>query len=357
MARESGAVFAPPTIRDLLAHGYDDVIDVRSPGEFAIDHISRALNLPVLNDEERHRIGTIYCQESKFRARRMGAALIARNIAHHLDTDLAGHPADYRPLVYCWRGGQRSEAFAHICRQVGWRCSILAGGYRSYRRLVNAFFYTDTLPLRPVLIAGPTGSGKTALLGQLARSGLQTLDLEAAAEHRGSIFGHNRTPQPSQKGFESALITSLVACRPELPLFVEAESNRIGRVAIPPSFWEAMRTAPRIQVSADLEARSAYIVHGYQDIATNTAALLDILVRLAPFHPGQRIDHWRSLAASGCHHDLVRDLLVHHYDPLYHKSAQQVPAPPAVTITLPDHSEASLLAAARDIAAHLPEGA
>jgi tRNA 2-selenouridine synthase len=226
--------------------GFDAVIDVRSPAEFAEDHAPGAINLPVLSDEERAQVGTIYVQESRFRARRIGAAIIARNVARHLETSLADKPGGFRPLVYCWRGGQRSHAMATILSEVGWRTTVLDGGYRTWRRHVTARLYDGEIALRFVVIDGQTGCGKTEVLGRLAALGAQVLDLEGLAVHRGSLFGAlPGQPQPSQKGFESRLLGELEMFDPGRPVFVEAESSKVGERMIPPAVWLRMAVAPR----------------------------------------------------------------------------------------------------------------
>lgn len=212
---------------------FDAIIDVRSPGEFAEDHVPGAENLPVLDDAERAQVGTIYVQESRFLARRIGAAHVARNIARHLETALADRPASFRPLIYCWRGGQRSNAMATILSQVGWPVSLLVGGYKTYRRVVQARLYDGEAALRFVLLDGHTGSAKTEILGRLAARGAKVLDLEGLAEHRGSLFGALAgRSQPSQKLFESRLIQALDRLDPGLPIIVEAESSKIGRAHV-----------------------------------------------------------------------------------------------------------------------------
>jgi tRNA 2-selenouridine synthase len=230
---------------------FDALIDVRSPAEFALDHAPSAINLPVLGDEERAVVGTIYVQDSRFRARRLGAALVARNIARHLETALADRPHDFKPLVYCWRGGQRSNAMATVLAQVGWSTAVLAGGYRTYRRRVQTRLYNDPLGLDLVLLDGGTGSGKTEVLQALGTRGVQVVDLEALAEHRGSLFGAPAgAEQPSQKLFESRLLAAIEALDPARPVVVEAESHKIGERMLPPALWRAMDAAPRIALRA-----------------------------------------------------------------------------------------------------------
>ncbi|MEL6172582.1 MAG: rhodanese-like domain-containing protein, partial [Pseudomonadota bacterium] len=131
------------TLSDVIDHGFDTLVDVRAPGEFADDHVPGAVNLPVLDDAERARVGTIYKQDSPFRARKIGAALVARNAATHIEGPLADKDGGWRPLVYCWRGGQRSGAFGWMLKEIGWRADTLQGGYKTFRRLVVRVLYTD----------------------------------------------------------------------------------------------------------------------------------------------------------------------------------------------------------------------
>eukprot|EP00903_Cladosiphon_okamuranus_P016431 g15152.t1 len=226
---------ALPPLPDLPRLGFDDIIDVRSPAEFAEDHMPGAISLPVLSNEERARVGTIYKQVDPFAARKVGAALVSRNAAAHIEGPLADRNGGWRPLVYCWRGGQRSGSFAVILNQIGWRAEVVEGGYRAYRRMVAAMLHDDLLPWSPVLIDGNTGTAKTRLLHHLAAQGAQVVDLEALAEHRGSLFGGLSGPQPAQKMFESRLAGALAGLDPARPVYLEAESNKIGDILIPGS--------------------------------------------------------------------------------------------------------------------------
>ena len=189
---------------------FDAVIDVRSPAEFADDHIPGAVNLPVLTDEERARVGTIYKQVNPFEARKLGAALVSRNIARHLDEHFAGHPNTYHPLVYCWRGGQRSGSLALVLGQIGFRTTVLAGRYKTYRGEVMDGLREVAGRFTFRVLAGQTGSGKTGVLRELAALGGQVLDLEELACHRGSLLGSEPgCPQPPQRLFESRLYERL----------------------------------------------------------------------------------------------------------------------------------------------------
>jgi len=283
-----------------------------------------AINLPVLTDAERAEVGTIYVQESRLKANRIGAAYVARNIAGYLVGELADMPQTFAPLVYCWRGGSRSESMATILSRVGWRTSLLVGGYRTYRRHVQARLYDETWPLNLVLLDGDTGTGKTEILGRLAARGLQTLDLEGLAGHRGSLFGGlPGRPQPDQKGFESTLLRAMEALDPTRPTVVEAESSRIGDLMVPPALWARMAAAPRIEVAAPREARARYLVGAYADIVADHDLIERVIARL-PVHPSQkRLEGWRGLLATGDYAALAEALMELHYDPAYRRSRRK----------------------------------
>ena len=308
------------TLADFANHGFDAVIDVRSPAEFAQDHIPAAINLPVLSDAERVRVGTIYSQDNAFSAKIIGAALVARNAARHLDGPLADKGGGWRPLVYCWRGGQRSGSFATILAQVGWRTAVVAGGYQTYRRLIARAMYDEPLPHRLIVLDGNTGTAKTELLHLLAKRGQQVVDLEGLAAHRGSVFGAVACPQPSQKAFEGALAWAFERFDPARPVLVEAESSKIGNLLIPPSLWKAMKSAPRIRVAAPIAARAAYLMRAYGDIAQDHASLTEILNALIPHQGKERVKHWQGLVRDGHMQGLATELMRDHYDPRYAKA-------------------------------------
>ena len=161
------------SLAQISALGFDDIIDVRAPAEWAEDHIPGAINLPVLDDAERAQVGTVYKQVNPFTARKLGAALVARNAATHLQGPLADKPGGWRPLVYCWRGGQRSGSFASILAQIGWRVELVAGGYKAFRGLVVDALYHQPVPAPVVVLDGNTGSAKTEVLALLAARGVQ----------------------------------------------------------------------------------------------------------------------------------------------------------------------------------------
>ncbi|HWE44702.1 MAG TPA: tRNA 2-selenouridine(34) synthase MnmH [Caulobacteraceae bacterium] len=338
---------------DALA-GYDMVIDVRSPAEFAEDHAPGAVNLPVLSDAERAEVGTIYVQTSKFEARRIGASYVARNVADHLAGPLADKGGGFRPLLYCWRGGMRSNAMAIILAEVGWRAAVLKGGYKTYRARVREKLYDEPMALKVVLIDGPTGSAKTEILRRAGLFGAQTIDLEGLAEHRGSLLGAlPGRPQPGQKLFESRLLAELERLDPARPVLVEAESSKVGDLVVPPALWSLMTGAPRIRIETPAPARVAYLMRAYADTVADREALDQALSRL-PLRLGRkRIDGWRVLARGGVFEELAEELLSRHYDPAYARSSRSDERTPIEHIPLSRLDDAALDAAAHAIAERL----
>lgn len=323
------------TLDAFFTHGYDAVIDARSPSEFAEDRVPGAISLPVLDDDERAQVGTIYKQQSPFLARKLGAALVFRNAAAHIEGPLSHHGGRWRPLVYCWRGGQRSGSFAWMLGQIGWRAETVEGGYRSWRRLVKSYLYDCELPHRLVLIDGYTGAAKTEVLRILASRGWQVLDLEKIAAHRGSLLGGLNTPQPSQKAFESQLASALCQMSPDKPVLVEAESSKIGARIIPPSIWAKMKTAPRLEISAPVDARVDYLARAYDDVLSDRARLEHLLWHLRAVRGHAVVDRWFELIAAGDKRGLTRALVNDHYDPAYAKSRRLIGAAAQTSVSAP----------------------
>lgn len=316
-----------PPLEALPHLPFDTIIDTRSPAEYAEDHIPGAINLPVLSNEERARVGTIYVQENPFLARKIGGALVASNIARHLQGPLADKDGGWQPLIYCWRGGQRSGAFGLWLREVGWRVRTLEGGYQSYRRVVAARLYDEPLTQRILLLDGNTGTAKTELLARIAERGGQVVDLERLANHRGSVLGLMPGGQPSQKAYETRLATALAALDPDRPVLVEAESSKVGNLLIPPSLWKAMRAAPRLRVQASVEARTAYLCAAYADLFADLPLFKERLALLTPMQGRARMERWHALADAGDFPPLVRELIEEHYDRRYGKHRAEAGAP------------------------------
>ena len=329
---------------------YDAIIDVRSPAEYEDDHLPGAISLPVLSNEERAKVGTIYKQESPFRANRVGGAIVARNIAHHLETALADKPKSWRPLVYCWRGGMRSNAMATILSSVGWPSGVVKGGYKTWRREVVAGLEHEEALLPVRLIDGQTGSGKTALLQAIKAAGGQVVDLEGLANHRGSAFGDfGEGTQPAQRLFESLIWDGLRQMNPGGPVFVEAESALVGRRRVPRRLWQSMLAAPRIEVRVPAAVRADYLVDAYADIIRDEARLAGALEKLKGLQSKEMLAAWQALANDGAYHALARELMERHYDPLYARSRKRRQDDQVRVLELGDLSEQSLAEAAQDV--------
>ncbi len=330
---------------------FDAIIDVRSPSEFALDHLPGAINCPVLDDDERIRIGTMYKQVNAFEAKKVGAALVSRNIARHLEQSFIDKPRDWKPLVYCWRGGNRSGAMAHILAKIGWPAIQLDGGYKAYRAHVSeALAVPPQLPFR--VICGTTGSGKSRLLEVLNAIGAQVLDLEQLAVHRGSVLGNLPSqPQPSQKMFDSLIWQKLRKFDPALPVFVESESKKVGNLRVPDALMGAMRASPCISLALSRPNRVRLLMEDYEHFTKDPAILntqLDCLVKL---HGADKIGRWHGLANGGQMAALVDELLLDHYDPAYLRSIDRnfTQFDQAQVLELDDISAPAMLAAARSL--------
>ncbi len=332
---------------------YSAIVDARSESEFALDRLPGAVNWPSLNDAERHEIGTIYTQVSPFTARKLGAVRVARNVARHIETHVQGLERDWRPLVYCWRGGQRSGALATVLDHIGFSVQVLDGGYQAFRRAVIAELETLPGPLGFRVLVGRTGSAKSRLLQALAAQGAQVLDLEALAAHRGSVLGPEPgQPQPSQKAFETALWSALRRFDPARPVFAEGESRTIGRLRVPEALIEALRAAPCIHLQLPLAERVAFLLRDYGHFVDDVEAFCERLSALREVRGGATVSRWQAAARAGRLAEVVEELLVEHYDPVYERSMARHFARygQAEPLLLADAAPASLDAAAARLA-------
>ena len=346
----TGMCSLPLGIAELEA--FDSVIDVRSPGEFAEDHLPGAISFPVLNDTERVRIGTLYKQSSAFEAKKLGAALVARNIAFHIENSFLAKPKAWKPLVYCWRGGSRSGAMAHVLRSIGWPALQLEGGHKAWRGQVIAGLATMPSKFSYQVICGRTGSGKSRLLDALNRVGKQVLDLEKLAMHKGSVLGDlPRDLQPPQKLFESHLWAVLSNFEPARPVYVEAESRKIGSLRIPEKLIEQMRGSPCYDLRTPEALRVRLLREEYAHLIANPDALFAKLDCLSALHSTAKIEAWKALAAGGKWNEFVADMLENHYDPAYGRSMFKnfVLAESARPLSVKDISDASFLKLANSL--------
>ncbi len=338
---------------DVLPHldEFDTIIDARSESEFALDHIPGAINCPVLNDEERILVGTTYKQVNAFEAKKIGAPLVARNIARHIEELWKDKPREWKPLVYCWRGGNRSGSMAHILAKVGWPVVQLDGGYKAYRAYVaNALENPPPLPFR--VICGTTGSGKSRLLETLDAIGAQVLDLERLAAHRGSVLGNlPDEPQPSQKRFESMIWDRLRKFDLSKPVFVESESKKVGNLRVPDAVMEMMRASPCVSLMLSRPNRVRLLIEDYDHFMNDPALLNAQLAHLVQLHGREKIDAWHEMANTGRMAELVDQLLVDHYDPAYLRSIDRnfVRYPDARVVEMSDIGKDDFLKAAHTL--------
>lgn len=304
---------------------FDAVIDVRSEAEFAEDHLPGAVNWPVLDNEERILVGTTFVQVSALEARKIGAALVARNIAAHLEREMPVLPREWQPLVYCWRGGQRSGSMAWFLSQIGFRTVQVVGGYKAYRAVVREQLQTLPATLSFTVLCGRTGSGKTRLLHALAAQGAQVLDLEGLAAHRGSVLGAvPGRPQPSQKTFESALWAQLRGFDPARPVYVESESAKIGVLRVPEALLQRYRDQGRCVVVELPEAeRVRLLLEDYASFAADPAHFCALLQGLVELRGRATVEHWQALARAGRWAECFAALMAEHYDPLYDRSMKR----------------------------------
>jgi len=331
---------------------FDTIIDARTPSEFAEDHIPGAISAPVLDDAQRAEVGTMYKQVSAFEAKKVGAALIARNVAAHVEKLWKEKEKTWKPLVYCWRGGKRSGAMAHILREVGWEAETLPGGYKAYRRWVVQELEGKPLELEYIVVHGPTGSGKSRLLASLKAAGAQVLDLESLAAHRGSVLGGlPDRPQPSQKMFESLLLKELSDLKAAGPVYVEGESKKIGQLQVPEALIARMRASPCVRLETDTESRVTLLLDEYRHFLQDRNALgrqLDCLVSL---HGREKVAEWKALAERGAWREFVARLLTEHYDPAYRRSSHRnfTHLPQAQVVRIASAENRAFLDAARGL--------
>ncbi len=304
---------------------YDAIIDARSEDEFALDHLPEAVNWPTLNNQQRHDVGWRYKQVNPFEARKMGAAIAARNIATHIERELMDKPRTWRPLVYCWRGGQRSGSLSLVLSQIGFRVSIIEGGYKAFRTAIVADTERLAARFEYRVVCGTTGSGKTRLLHALGRAGAQVLDLEDLANHRSSVLGAiPGLAQPSQKAFDTQVWNRLRHFDPKQPVFVESESRKVGNVTVPVPLMDAMRVQGScLNLELPDPERVALLMEDYDYFVRNTDAFCNRLDALTEIRGKQVVSGWKTMVQSGGIALVVQELLTHHYDPVYLQSMER----------------------------------
>ncbi len=303
---------------------FDTLIDARSEGEFAEDHLPGAVNWPTLNNEERILVGTTYKQINAFEAKKRGAAIAARNISRHIEREVIDKPKDWKPLAYCWRGGKRSGSLSLILDQIGFRVTLVEGGYKAFRAAVVEDIPRQVARFGWQVICGTTGSGKTRLLQALAAAGAQVLDLEALANHRSSVLGAiPGVQQPTQKAFDTLVWHALCQLDPGRPVFVESESKKVGNVVVPTSLMDAMRDSPCLNLVLPDADRVALLLEDYAFFARDTEHFCDRLAALTEIRGKAVVAAWQAQVRAGDTASVVQELLTLHYDPVYLQSMRR----------------------------------
>ena len=297
---------------------YDDIIDVRSPKEFAKDHIPYSKNFPVLNDNEREIIGAIYKKESPFKARKLGASLISKNISKILKKNLYEKSGNWKPLLYCWRGGQRSKSLAIVLSEIGWQIRVLKGGYNTYRKKVLTNINTLVNKNKYIVVSGQTGCGKSEILKYLGKLGVNIIDLETLASHKGSLLGkmHDK-PQPSQRMFESILYKDLCKLKSRKKVFIEHESSKIGNLHLPSSILNKIKISPKINVAASLDSRILFLIKDYKKFIKQDNSFEELFNYAEKKKGKRKVNEWRTLYKQKNWKELAKQLIEKYYDPLY----------------------------------------
>mmetsp|Transcript_5854 Transcript_5854/g.11259 ORF Transcript_5854/g.11259 Transcript_5854/m.11259 type:complete len:595 (+) Transcript_5854:81-1865(+) len=322
----------PPTSANLAEFNPRlPAFDVRSPSEFALGHIPGALNLPLFGDEERAVVGTTYKKKGRFAAILTGLGFVGPKFVSLIQRleELNIVPGD-RVLVYCWRGGMRSGSVGWLLSLCGFQVHTLEGGYRSYRRWCKSVVAEDHLsqPAPIMVLGGCTGSGKTAVLQELAKHGEQVLDLEGLANHRGSAFGSMGLPdQPSNEAYENVLALAIRQADRCRRLWLEHEGRHIGRCNVPRAICKWVLTAPGgafVVMEMSKELRVKRLVEDYCNeeslMAEDWVEKLKecVSLGLAKKLGGQRVKDALKLLDEG-HWDQVAGMMIEYYDKLYKK--------------------------------------
>jgi tRNA 2-selenouridine synthase len=302
---------------------YALVIDARSPREYAEDHLPHAVNLPVVNDDEYAEVGTKH-RDNTHEAYLIGVEYSLHNIARQIKPLIAKYGKNDRMLVYCFRGGKRSKLWADNLRTIGFEVDVLPGGWKNYRRWVRESLETLPRHLQLRVLTGATGCGKTRLLHALASAGQQVLDLEAIACHRGSLIGALPDQrQPTQKLFDSMLLDALRKFDPARPVWLEAESKKIGNLQLPDALHEAMHRTTPLHISAPMPERVRLWREDYAHFVEDPVGMVEKLAPLKPLIGGEELATWRSLAAAGQVNELFERVMRNHYDPCYERSTKK----------------------------------
>ncbi|PLX70913.1 MAG: tRNA 2-selenouridine(34) synthase MnmH [Denitrovibrio sp.] len=312
----------------ILDKGLENInlVDVRSPSEYVEDHIPTAVNIPLLDDEERKQVGICYKQVGPKEARVLGVDIVSPKLPQFIRDFLEIKQNNKITVAYCWRGGLRSNSAAGLVRIAGVQVYTIKGGWKEYRRYVADFIENLPLELNFINFYGPTGCAKTEILRKLHKDGLNVLDLEMAAAHKGSSFGRIDEPEyknVTQKNFESKIWHTFYRNEGELFL-CEGESKKIGKVSIPNPVYERMNSGVSVVADTSLDFRIAFTVENYKP-DRYIEEIRGSLLRLKRFIGSAKIAELSAMLDRGDYESFTRDMLVEYYDPLYMRSTPEKP--------------------------------
>tara|TARA_A100001011_G_scaffold3711_1_gene4280 strand:+ start:897 stop:1937 length:1041 start_codon:yes stop_codon:yes gene_type:complete len=303
--------------KNKIFDNYSVIIDVRTPLEFKEDHIPGSINLPVLSNIQRHEIGIQY-KENSFLAKKIGAQLISSNISNIISK--INFEKKEKVLIYCWRGGLRSLSLYLVLKQIGYEVCLLEGGYKSYRKFVVNFLEKVAPNYKYNQIMGITGVGKTLFLKELSKQ-YQVIDFEGLAKHKGSILGNiPKQIQPTQKYFETLIYEKLINFNFKKKIWVEAESIKVGKLNIPSLIWKSMPLGKNIKLVCSLDERINYILNDYKYFTLNPDLMSEALRVLKKIIPKENFKKIELSLKKKDYYELVKSLIVYHYDKAYKKT-------------------------------------
>jgi len=308
------------TIEEILEKGLENfsIIDVRSPGEFKEDHIPNAINIPLLDDEERKEIGIIYKHIGPEKAKLRGVEIVSPKLPEFIKAIHQIYKKNKPVVIYCWRGGLRSEAFVTFARLAGISVSKLMGGYKSFRKFVSKYFENIDKNITFITLFGPTCSGKTEILESINQKGYPVVNFEKCARHKGSVFGHigeEDYPYITQKKFESEIFFSMFKNKSNL-YFVEGESKKIGKVTIPNSLFDKIKNAYKVYIDADINFRVKFAIETYKP-QLYEKDIYESLKKIQRYLNKKTFEKLITFLNQKNFEDFTKEIMLNYYDPLY----------------------------------------
>ncbi|WP_297634254.1 tRNA 2-selenouridine(34) synthase MnmH [uncultured Clostridium sp.] len=293
-------------------------VDVRSPKEFEESTIKGAINIPVLLDEEREEVGTLYVRSSVEEARTRGIELISKRLPEIFEKFQELYSVQRKKVViFCARGGMRSSSIHSLLYSLGLKVYKLKGGYKAYRKYINENFEEMLSEMKFIVLYGKTGVGKTEYLKTLKERGYDILDLEGAANHRGSLLGSVSIGKiHTQKAFETEVFHALLERKGNI-VFTEGESKRIGRIIIPDFIWENMMKSEKIWIEDSIENRCDLLINEYIQNEESINELLEAMDKIKKYLSNKKVEDYKTMIKEGNFKEACENLMLNYYDPMY----------------------------------------